>query len=99
MQKSGRFDHLSNTVMKWMNHPYIQANKELLETLNPRGLRALKNIEVLDYMQAHLYKSPCCTGLFSTRKDNSVKDARVTISLDDVDIRSLTLGTLNSLID
>ena len=61
MQKSGRFDHLSNKDnAEWMNHPYIQANKELLETLNPRGLRAIKRLDVLDYMMAHpQIKSPC----------------------------------------
>ena len=90
MQKSGRFDHLSNTAdNEWMNHPYIQANKGLLETLNPRGLRAIKNIEVLDYMQAHpQIKSPCVAQAYLAReKRQQRKDARVTISLDDVDIR------------
>ena len=90
MIKSGRFDHLSNAAdNEWMNHPYIQANKELLETLTPRGLRAIKNIEVLDYMMAHpKIKSPCVAQAYLAReKRQQRKDARVTISLDDVVIK------------
>ena len=92
MIKSGRFDHLSNKNKEnteWMNHPYLRANKGLLETLNPRGLRAIKRLDVLDYMMTHpRIKSPCVAQAYLAReKRKQRKDSRVTISLDDVDIR------------
>lgn len=90
MIKSGRFHHLSNTNnAEWMNHPYLRANKRLLDTLTPRGLRAIKNIEVLDYMMAHpKVKSPCVAQAYLAReKRQQRKDARITISLDDVVIK------------
>lgn len=89
MIESGRFDHLYNEDSEWMNHPYIQANKYLLETLNVRGLRAIKRIEVLDYMMTHpQIKSPCVAQAYLARqKRQERKDARVVIDLVDVDIR------------
>ncbi|WP_330381866.1 TRM11 family methyltransferase, partial [Defluviitalea phaphyphila] len=89
MIQSGRFDHLSNEDEEWMHHPYIVANKRLLENLTPRGLRAIKKLDVLDYMMTHpQIKSPCVAQAYLTReKRQQRKDARVTISLDDVDIR------------
>lgn len=89
MIQSGRFDHLSNEDEEWMNHPYIQANKGLLETLNARGLRAIKRLDVLDYMMANpQIKSPCVAQAYLAReKRKERKDARVVLSIDDVDIR------------
>lgn len=89
MIQSGRFDHLSNEDEEWMNHPYIQANKGLLETLNPRGLRAIKRLDVLDYMMTHpQIKSPCVAQAYLEReKRQKRKDARVVLNINDVDIR------------
>jgi hypothetical protein len=89
MIESGRFDHLYNNTEEWMNHPYIKANKELLETLNARGLRAIKRLDVLDYMMANpQIKSPCVAQAYLAReKRKERKDARVVLSIDDVDIR------------
>ena len=89
MIESGRFDHLSNEDDSWKNHPYIKANKVLLETLNARGLRAIKRLDVLDYMMANpQIKSPCVAQAYLAREARAKrKDARVVIDLDDVDIR------------
>lgn len=89
MKKSGQFDHLCNDDSEWMNHPYIQANKGLLETLNPRGLRAIKRLDVLDYMMTHpQIKSPCVAQAYLEReKRQKRKDARVVLNINDVDIR------------
>lgn len=86
---SGRFDHLYNDNNEWREHPYIIANKGLLETLNARGLRAIKRLDVLDYMQANpQIKSPCVAQAYLAREARSKrKDAKVTIDMDDVDIR------------
>ena len=89
MVESGRFDHLYNEDEEWRNHRYIQANKDLLETLNARGMRAIKRIDVLDYMLANPHiKSPCVAQAYLAREARSKrKDARVSIDLGDIDIR------------
>lgn len=89
MIKSGRFDHLYNECEEWRNHRYIQENKNLLETLNARGMRAIKRLDVLDYMQANpQIKSPCVAQAYLAREARAKrKDARVELSIDDVDIR------------
>jgi len=89
MIESGRFDHLSNEDDSWKNHPYIKANKVLLKTLNARGLRAIKRLDVLDYMMANpQIKSPCVAQAYLAREARAKrKDSRVAIDLADVDIR------------
>lgn len=89
MVESGRFDHLSNDSNEWMEHPYILANLGLLETLNVRGLRAIKRLDVLEYMQDNpQIKSPAVAQAYLAREaKESRKDARVSIELDDIDIR------------
>ncbi len=90
MIKSGRFDHLYNECEEWRNHRYIQENKNLLETLNARGMRAIKRLDVLDYMQANpQIKSPCVAQAYLAREARAKrKDARVVLDLDtDVNIR------------
>lgn len=89
MVESGRFDHLYNEDNEYMNHPYIVANKGLLETLNTRNLRAIKSLEVLDYMMDNpQIKSPCVAQAYLAREARAKrKDARVELSIDDIDIR------------
>lgn len=89
MIKSGRFGHLSNEDNEYMNHPYIVANKGLLETLNTRNLRAIKRLDVLDYMLENpQIKNPCVAKAYLAREARQRrKDARVNIDLDDIDIR------------
>ena len=89
MVESGRFVHLYNEDDSWKSHPYILANKNLLETLNARGMRAIKRIEVLDYMMANpRIKSPCVAQAYLAREARAKrKDARVELSIDDIDIR------------
>lgn len=93
MEQSGRFSHLSTAPKDgiWKNHPYLQSseNKVLLETLNSRGLRAIKRIDVLDYMMEHpQIKSPCVAQA-KLAKEAIIKrkNASVTITEADVDIR------------
>lgn len=89
MIESGRFDRLYNEDDTWKSHPYILANKGLLETLNARNLRAIKRIDVLDYMLENpRIKSPCVAQAYLAREARAKrKDARVDIDLDDIDIR------------
>lgn len=89
MIESGRFVHLSNEDDTWKNHPYIVANKGLLETLNARNLRAIKRLDVLNYLMDNpQIKSPCVAQAYLAREARAKrKDARVDIDLDDIDIR------------
>lgn len=90
MIKSGRFVHLYNEDDTWKSHPYIVANKGLLETLNARGMRAIKRIDVLNYMMANpQIKSPCVAQAYLAREARQRrKDARLVLDLDtDIDIR------------
>ena len=89
MVESGRFDHLDNEDDSWMQHPYILANKSLLETLNSRNLRAIKRLNVLDYMldNPHI-KSPAVAQAYLAREARAKrKDAKVDINISDIDIR------------
>lgn len=89
MIESGRFNHLYNEDNSYMNHPYIQTNKNLLDTLNARNLRAIKRIDVLDYLMDNpQIKSPCVAQAYLAREARAKrKDARVNIDLDDIEIR------------
>lgn len=103
MEQSGRFSHLYTTEAdySWKNHPYLQMseNKGLLETLNPRNLRAIKRIDVLDYMMEHpQIKSPCVAQA-KLAKEAIIKrkNASVTITEADIDIRVADVTKLNQL--
>ncbi|MFL0245994.1 DNA methyltransferase [Candidatus Clostridium stratigraminis] len=102
MVESGRFSHLytdGKDAEKWKNHPYLIENKGLLETLNPRNLRAIKRIEVLNYMMEHpQIKSPCVAQA-KLAKEAIIrrKNASVTITEDDVTIRVADVTKLSEL--
>lgn len=103
MEQSGRFSHLYTTEedSKWKNHPYLKLdeNKGLLETLNPRNLRAIKRIDVLDYMMEHpQIKSPCVAQA-KLAKEAIIrrKNASVTITEADIDIRVADVTKLDQL--
>lgn len=89
MINSGRFDHLDNEDVAWKSHPYILANSGLLETLNARNLRAIKRLDVLDYMMANPHiKSPAVAQAYLSRESRAKrKDTRVRVDIDDVNIR------------
>lgn len=103
MVESGRFDHLytDNNLEEWKNHPYLklEENKGLLETLNPRGLRAIKRIEVLEYMMANkTIKSPCVVQA-KLAKEVIIKrkTAPVTLTEADIVIRQANVCNLEEL--
>lgn len=102
MVESGRFSHLytdDKDTEKWKGHPYLKENKGLLETLNPRNLRAIKRIDVLDYMMANpQIKSPCVAQA-KLAKEAIIrrKTAPVTITEADIDIRVADVTKLNQL--
>ncbi len=91
MVESGRFSHLytdTSDVGKWKNHPYLKLdeNKGLLETLNPRNLRAIKRIEVLDYMMTNkTIKSPCVAQA-KLAKEAIIKRKTAPVTLTEADI-------------
>lgn len=104
MVESGRFSHLytdDNDTKIWKKHPYLQLeeNKDLLENLNPRGLRAIKRIDVLDYMMEHpQIKSPCVAQA-KLAKEAIIrrKNASVTLTEADVIIRQANVCNLTEL--
>lgn len=70
----------------WQEHPYLKANPHLIETLNPRGLRAIKRVEVLDYLMANKnIKSPCVAQAKLAR-ENITKRKNASVSLSEKDI-------------
>ena len=83
----------------WREHPYIKANPHLLETLNPRGLRALKRIPVLDYMlENSQIKSPCVAqAKLAKQAIIRRKTAPHEVTEDDVDIRVADVTKLDQL--
>jgi hypothetical protein len=102
MIKSGRFSHLYTDNAKtdeWKSHPYLLENKSLIETLNPRGLRAIKRIEVLDYMMEHpQIKSPCVAQAKLARENiTKRKNASVTLTEADVIIRQANVCNVEEL--
>ncbi|WML36951.1 DNA methyltransferase [Clostridium sp. OS1-26] len=103
MIQSGRFSHLYTTDKgdSWKNHPYLQLdeNKGLIETLNPRNLRAIKRIDVLDYMMANpQIKSPCVAQA-KLAKEAIIrrKTAPVTLTEADIVIRKANVCNIEEL--
>lgn len=102
MIKSGRFSHLytdNKDSEEWKNHLYLRENKGLLENLNPRGLRAIKRIEVLDYMLEHpQIKSPCVAQAKLARENIAKrKSASVTLTEADIVIKKANVCNLDEL--
>lgn len=98
---SGYNRHLSSDKPdeKWREHPYLKANPHLLETLNPRGLRAVKRVEVLDYLMANKnVKSPCVAQAKLARENIlKRKNASVSLSEKDIVIKKANVCNLNEL--
>lgn len=89
MINSGRFSHLSTDTEEWRNHQYLQGKQDLLETLNLRNLRAIKKLDVLDYLMANpSIKSPAVAqARLAKQRIEERKSASVTITKADIDIR------------
>ena len=89
MRDSGRYGHLTNEAEKWREHQYLLDNPALLERLNVRGLRAIKHIEVLDFLMANpQIKSPCVAqAMIAKQAKEKRKNASITLTEADIDIR------------
>lgn len=103
MTESGKFVHLYTAKSEddWKNHPYLKLdeNRGLIEKLNPRGLRAIRRIEVLDYMMTNpQIKSPCVAQA-KLAKESIIrrKTASVELTEDDIDIRVADVTKLDQL--
>lgn len=80
-----------DTPPEWMSHPYLKLHPEILDSLDARGLRALKAPGVLNLMEERQSLSPRSCQAILNRQIKAARRKNISGAVPEVDIRCLDL--------